>query len=68
MTHIPDILLVAVFACLAFRGWRRGFMRSVLGVARLVLSFLVTVTLGATVGQTFVTGSPVSVVIGAIVG
>lgn len=70
-SHVPDILLIALFAFLVFRGWYRGFTRSILGVARLVLTFLITATLGATVGRTFINNAsdtPASTVLGVVVG
>lgn len=44
-----DILLLAVFGLLVFIGWRRGFIKAVLSLARLVLSFLLTILLGPAV-------------------
>ena len=40
-------LLMAVFAFLAYRGWRRGLARSVLGFGRMILSFVVTALFGS---------------------
>lgn len=47
MQLVIDVLLIAVFALLVFRGWHRGFMKSVLGLGRLILSLLVTILFGS---------------------
>lgn len=46
MSQVIDIALVAVFAFLIIRGTLRGFAKSLVGFARLALSFLITATLG----------------------
>ncbi len=46
MQLIIDILLVAVFGLLVFRGWWRGFMKSVLSLGRVLISFLITLAAG----------------------
>ena len=43
-----DILFIVIFALLVFRGWRRGFMKSVLSLGRLILSLIITIAFGAT--------------------
>ena len=47
MQFVVDILLIAVFALLVFRGWWRGFLKSVLSLGRLILSFAITVLFGS---------------------
>jgi uncharacterized membrane protein required for colicin V production len=47
MQLVIDILLLVVFALLVFRGWRRGFMKSVLGLGRLILSVIITIIFGS---------------------
>ena len=47
MQILLDALLMAVFAFLAYRGWRRGLARSVLGFSRMILSFVVTALFGS---------------------
>ena len=49
MSIVIDVLLLAVFALLTFLGWRRGFVKSVFRLGRLLLSFVITVTVGPTV-------------------
>ncbi len=46
-----DILLVAVFGFLVFRGWMRGFIKAVLSLARLVLSLVLTLLIGPSVAD-----------------
>ncbi len=46
MPYLSDILLVAVFGLCVFQGYRRGFVRSVLGFGRLILSFAVAAVCG----------------------
>jgi uncharacterized membrane protein required for colicin V production len=41
-----DLILLAVFGVLVFIGWWRGFLKSVLGFGKLVLSFILTILLG----------------------
>ena len=48
MQLVIDILFAVIFLLLVFRGWRRGFMKSVLSLGRLVLSLIITVVFGAT--------------------
>lgn len=48
MQLVVDILLLVIFALLVFRGWWRGFMKSVLSLGRLVLSLVITVLFGST--------------------
>ena len=48
MQLIIDVLFIVVFLLLVFRGWRRGFMKSVLSLGRLILSLIITVAFGAT--------------------
>lgn len=47
MQLVIDILLIVIFALLVFRGWRRGFMKSVLSLGRLILSLIITVLFGS---------------------
>ena len=47
MKFVIDILLIAVFALLIFRGLRRGFMKSILSFGRLVLSLAITIIFGS---------------------
>ena len=47
MQLVIDILLVIVFALLVFRGWRRGFMKSILSLGRLILSLVITSLFGS---------------------
>ena len=47
MQFLLDALLLAVFGLLVFRGWSRGLARSVLGLGRTILSFVVTVLFGS---------------------
>jgi uncharacterized membrane protein required for colicin V production len=47
MQLVIDILLLVVFALLVFRGWRRGFMKSVLSLGRLILSVIITILFGS---------------------
>ena len=42
-----DILLVAVLAFLAFRGWKQGFAGSVLKKGRLILTLVITLSFGS---------------------
>ena len=46
-----DLILLAIFGLLAFVGWRRGFIRTILSLGRLVLSFLLTLALGPAVSE-----------------
>ncbi len=46
MQLVIDVLLILVFAFLVFRGWRRGFMKSVLSLGRLILSVVITIVFG----------------------
>jgi uncharacterized membrane protein required for colicin V production len=48
MQLIIDVLFIVVFLMVVFRGWRRGFVKSVLGLGRLILSLVITVAFGAT--------------------
>ena len=43
MQTVIDILLIVVFALLVFRGWWRGFMKSILSLGRLILSLVITI-------------------------
>ena len=47
MQLVIDILLVVIFGLLVFRGWWRGFMKSVLSLGRLILSLVITIVFGA---------------------
>ena len=47
MQFLLDALLLALFGLLVFRGWSRGLARSVLGLGRTILSFVVTVLFGS---------------------
>ncbi len=47
MQLVIDILLIAVFALLVFRGWWRGFMKSIFSLGRLILSFVITILFGS---------------------
>lgn len=47
MQLVIDILLVVIFGLLVFRGWWRGFMKSVLSLGRLILSLVITIIFGA---------------------
>ena len=47
MQLVIDILLIVIFGLLVFRGWWRGFMKSVLGLGRLILSLVITILFGS---------------------
>ena len=47
MQLVIDILLIAVFGLLVFRGWWRGFVKSILSLGRLILSFVITILFGS---------------------
>lgn len=47
MHFVIDILLLGLLAFLLFRGWKRGFSASVLKCGRLILSFVITFSLGS---------------------
>lgn len=47
MQLVIDVLLIIIFALLVFRGWMRGFMKSVLSLGRLILSVLITILFGS---------------------
>ncbi len=47
MQLVIDILLIVIFGLLVFRGWWRGFMKSVLSLGRLILSLVITIAFGA---------------------
>ena len=47
MQLVIDILLIVIFGLLVFRGWWRGFMKSVLSLGRLILSLVITIIFGA---------------------
>ena len=47
MQLVIDVLLIAVFGLLVFCGWWRGFMKSILGLGRLVLSLVITILFGS---------------------
>ena len=47
MQLVFDILLIAIFALLVFRGWWRGFMKSILSLGRLILSLAITILFGS---------------------
>ena len=47
MQLVIDVLFMAVFAIPVFRGWRRGFTKSILGLGRLVLSLVITILFGS---------------------
>ena len=47
MQLVIDILLIAIFALLVFRGWWRGFMKSILSLGRLILSLVITILFGS---------------------
>ena len=46
MQLIIDILMAVIFVIMVFRGWHRGFMKSVLSLGRLVLSLVLTILFG----------------------
>lgn len=46
MQLVIDILLIVIFGLLVFRGWWRGFIKSVMSLGRLILSVVVTVAFG----------------------
>lgn len=48
MQLVIDILLIVIFGLLVFRGWWRGFMKSVLSLGRLILSLVITILFGST--------------------
>lgn len=48
MQLVIDILLIVIFGLLVFRGWWRGFMKSVLCLGRLILSLVITILFGST--------------------
>ncbi len=43
MWIVIDLLLVALLAWLTFRGFKRGFFRSIFGLGRLILAVIITV-------------------------
>ncbi len=47
MSYVFDLILIALLAVFILRGWRRGFTRSILGLGRLVLTFVITATCGS---------------------
>ena len=47
MQLVIDVLFMAVFAIPVVRGWRRGFMKSILSLGRLVLSLVITILFGS---------------------
>jgi len=47
MQFVIDILLIVIFGLLVFRGWWRGFMKSVLSLGRLILSLVITILFGS---------------------
>lgn len=47
MQLVIDILLIVIFGLLVFRGWWRGFMKSVLSLGRLILSLVITILFGS---------------------
>ena len=47
MQLVIDILLIVIFGLLVFRGWWRGFMKSVLSLGRLILSLVITLLFGS---------------------
>lgn len=47
MFVLLDILMVALFAVVAFLGFKRGFVKTVLSSARLLLAILITYLLGS---------------------
>lgn len=47
MQFVLDILLIVIFGLLVFRGWWRGFMKSVLSLGRLILSLIITILFGS---------------------
>ena len=49
LSLVIDVLLVALFGFLVWRGRRRGFLGAMFSLGRLVLSFLLTVIAGASV-------------------
>jgi uncharacterized membrane protein required for colicin V production len=49
MQFAVDILLLAVFGLLAFLGWRRGFLKTVFSLGKLVLALILTILLGPSV-------------------
>lgn len=57
MSYIPDLFLLALFAIMVFRGMKRGLVRSVLGVARLVLSVVAAIAGGPVVADYLTTRS-----------
>ena len=63
MQLVIDVLFMAVFAFPVFRGWRRGFTKSILGLGRLILSLVVTILFGSAfagrIDETFI-NPPVS--------
>ena len=63
MQLVIDVLFMAVFAIPVFRGWRRGFTKSILGLGRLILSLVVTILFGSAfagrIDETFI-NPPVS--------
>ena len=63
MQLVIDVLFMAVFAIPVFRGWRRGFTKSILSLGRLVLSLVITILFGSAfagrIDETFI-NPPVS--------
>ena len=51
MQYLLDAILIILFAALAVRGFRKGFVKSVLSAGKLLLAILLTVTLGARISD-----------------
>lgn len=49
MQFAVDLFLLAIFGLLVFQGWRRGFLKAVFSLGRLILSVLLTFLLGPAV-------------------
>lgn len=49
MQFAVDFFLLAIFGLLVFQGWRRGFLKAVFSLGRLILSVLLTFLLGPAV-------------------
>ena len=66
MSTIIDVILIAILALQIFLGWRRGLTGVVLGFARIILSFLLALTLGPAMGDVFGDGGFFARVLGYI--
>ncbi len=72
MNVLFDLVLVALFGFMVLRGFLKGFLKTVLGFGRLILTVILTVMLGGMfsrwIGRTFIPDHAMSPVISAIIG